>query len=86
MAGPENQKGEKIMKDPQCAICGGVLRNRKITIDRLIEEHLYLFEKVSVRVCDQCHEIWIPGSEAERMEQAIHGKIKPRKKIVVPVY
>ncbi len=74
------------MKDPQCAICGGILHNRKIAIDRLIEGHLYLFEKVRVRACDQCHEIWIPGSEAERMEQAIQGKLKPRKKIVIPVF
>ncbi len=83
---PKNQKGEKTVKDTQCAICGGMLRNRKITIDRLIDGNLYLFEKVRVRVCDQCHEIWIPGTEAERMDQAIQGKLKPRKKIVVPVY
>lgn len=74
------------MKAPLCAICGGRLRPKKITIDRIVEGHLYLFEDTPVKVCDQCGEIWIPGSENDKMEQAIQGKIKPRKKITVPVY
>lgn len=74
------------MKDSLCAICGGKLQTQKITLDRLVEGHLYLFESVIVQVCDQCNEIWIPGSEAERMDQAIQGKIKPHKEISVPVY
>ena len=74
------------MKDSLCAICGGKLRFQKITIDRLVEGHLYLFEEVPVRVCDQCNEIWIPGNSAEKMAQAIQGKIMPRKKIAVPVF
>lgn len=74
------------MKDSLCAICGGKLQTQKITLDRLVEGHLYLFERVTVQVCDQCNEIWIPGSEAERMDQAIQGKIKPCKEISVPVY
>jgi len=74
------------MKDFLCAICGGKLRPQKITMDRFVEGHLYLFENVLVQVCDQCSEIWIPGSEAERMDQAIQGKLRPRKKVAVPVY
>ena len=74
------------MKDSLCAICGGRLYNKKTTIDRLVKGRLYLFENIQVQSCDQCHEIWLPGTEAERMEQAIQGKLKPRKKIEVPVY
>ena len=74
------------MKDSLCAICGGKLHAQKITIDRLVEGHLYLFEKVPVQACEQCGEVWIPGSAAERMDQAIQGKLKPRKQIAVPVY
>ena len=74
------------MKDSLCAICGGKLHRQKTDIDRLVEEHLYLFEQVPVQICDQCGEIWIPGTEAERMDHAIQGKIKPKRRIAVPVY
>ncbi len=74
------------MKDSLCAVCGGKLRKRKTSIDRLVEGHLYLFENVSVPACDQCGEIWIPGSLVERMDQAIQGKLKPKRRIPVPVY
>lgn len=74
------------MKDFLCAQCGGKLQKRKMTFDRLVEGHLYLFEDVFVQGCNQCGEIWIPGSLAERMDQAIQGKIKPKRRIPVPVY
>mgnify|MGYP001567020783 CR=1 FL=1 len=86
MARPKNKKGERNMKNSLCAICGGQLSIKRITIDRMVEDRLYLFEKVPVQICDQCGEVWIPGVEAERMDQAIQGKIKPCKQIVVPVY
>ena len=74
------------MKNSLCAICTGKVRRRKMSIDRLIDGHLYLFEDVFVLVCSQCGEIWIPGSLAERMDQAIQGKLKPKRRIPVPVY
>ena len=74
------------MKDFLCAQCGGRLHRKKATLDRLVEGHLYLFEDVSVQACDQCQEVWIPGSLAERMDQAIQGKLKPKRRIPVPVY
>ena len=74
------------MKNNLCAICGGKLQNKKTTIDRMVEGHMYLFEKVSVQICEKCNEIWIPCREAERMDQAIQGKINPHKKVSVPVY
>ena len=80
MAGSKDQKGEKNMKNHLSAICGGKLRNRKISIDRLVKKKLYLFENVRVRACEQCHEIWIPGDEAERMDKAIRGDIKTLQK------
>ena len=86
MAGSKDQKGETNMKNHLCAICGGRVRNRKISIDRLVKKKLYLFENVRVQACEQCHEISIPGDEAERMDKAIRGDIKPHKTILVPVY
>ena len=74
------------MKDTLCAQCGGRLQKQKMTLDRLVEGHLYLFENVYIQMCRQCGEIWIPGSLAERMDQAIQGKLKPKKRIPVPVY
>lgn len=74
------------MKDSLCAQCGGKLHRRKMSLDRLIGGHLYLFENVYVRACDQCGEIWIPGNLAERMDQAVQGCLKPKKCVTVPVY
>jgi YgiT-type zinc finger domain-containing protein len=74
------------MKDSLCANCGGKLHAQKTTLDRMVEGHFYIFEKVPVQICEQCGEIWIPGREADRMDQAIQGKIKPHRRITVPVY
>lgn len=74
------------MKNSLCAQCGGRLHRQKTSLDRLVEGHLYLFEDVSVQICDQCGEIWIPGSVATWMDQAIQGKFKPKRRIPVPVY
>ncbi len=74
------------MKDYLCAQCGGKLHMQKTSLDRLIKGRLYLFKDVSVQICSQCGEIWIPASLAERMDDAIQGKLKPKKCIPVPVY
>ncbi len=74
------------MKPSLCAICGDRLRSKKVTIDRMVEGRLYLFENTPVQVCDRCGETWIPGRANEKMDKAIKGKIKPRRKISVPVY
>lgn len=74
------------MKKSVCAVCGGNLRAKKITIDRMVEGRLYLFENTPVQVCDRCGETWIPGRANDKMEKDIKGKIKPRRKISVPVY
>ena len=74
------------MKQSSCAVCGGTLHAKKVAIDRLINNRLYLFEHVTVQLCDQCGETWIPGAEAERMERAIQGKLRPKRKVAVPVF
>ncbi len=74
------------MKDSLCAICGGKVVDRNEMIDRIVDGRLYLFENVSVEVCEQCNETWVPAKEAERMDKAIHGKIEPKKQNQVPVY
>ena len=74
------------MKDSSCAVCGGKVHRRKKTLDRLVNGHLYLFEDVFVQVCDQCGETWIPAGTAKRMDEAIHNKLKPKRRIAVPVY
>lgn len=86
MVRSHNQEGKENMKDKLCAICGGKIANRKVTLDRIVENKFYLFEKVSADVCQQCGEIWIPGRTAEWMDEAIQNHIKPKKKIAVPVY
>lgn len=74
------------MKDKVCAICGGEVIKRKTTLDRMINGNLYLFENVEVLACNQCGEIWIPGRIAEKMDQIIQQHLKPKRKILVPVY
>lgn len=74
------------MKVKLCAICGGKITKRKITLDRLINGNLYLFENVEVFGCNQCGEIWIPGRTAEKMDQSIQQHLKPKRKVLVPVY
>lgn len=86
MVRSKNEEGKKNMKDKFCAICGGRVIGKKVTLDRIWENKVYLFENISVSNCSQCGEIWIPGRTAEWMDQAIQTNLKPRKKILVPVY
>ena len=70
----------------RCAVCGGQIRRKRVTLDRLIRGRVYLFEQVPVLACDQCGEIWVQGKTAEWMDQVLQGHAKPTKKVIVPVY
>ncbi|PIV57094.1 hypothetical protein COS16_01900 [Candidatus Desantisbacteria bacterium CG02_land_8_20_14_3_00_49_13] len=75
-----------MIKDGLCAICGGKTREKKVMLDRIWEKKFYLFEETDVLVCQDCGEIWIPGKTAEKMDRIIQEKLKPKKKVLVPVF
>jgi len=75
-----------MIKDELCAICGGKTREKKVMLDRIWEKKFYLFEETDVLVCQDCGEIWIPGKTAEKMDRIIQEKLKPKKKVLVPVF
>jgi len=75
-----------MIKDGLCAVCGGKMREKKVMLDRIWEKKFYLFEETDVLVCQDCGEIWIPGKTAEKMDRIIQEKLKPKKKVLVPVF
>ena len=75
-----------MIKDGFCAVCGGRIQEKKMTLDRIWEDRLYLFEEVNVLVCKECGEIWVPGRIAEKMDRVNQEKLKPKKKVLVPVF
>lgn len=78
----KKQKQEK----EYCPLCEGVLEDQVITHEgRDAEGHLYVFENVPARVCDQCGEVWLPAATVDLLDEAI-AKAKPRKTIKTPVY
>jgi len=74
------------MRDKSCAICGGEVVKKKTTLDRMVNGNLYLFEDIDVLSCNQCGEIWISGKTSEKMDQSIQQHLKPKRKVLVPVY
>ncbi len=78
-------KKQKQEKD-YCPLCSGVLEDQTVTHEgRDAEGHLYAFENVPARVCDQCGEIWLPATTVELLDKAM-TQAKPKKTIATPVF
>ncbi|MBM3237202.1 YgiT-type zinc finger protein [Candidatus Poribacteria bacterium] len=69
----------------ECVECGGVTEPQKMTIDEWWGEELFLFEKVPVRVCRDCGEVYIAADVAKRLETEMQTKSHCYRQVSVPV-
>ena len=62
------------MKYDNCEFCGGLVRERRVTVDLRRKDRLYVFYRVPVGVCTKCGERYYPGPLLERLDElAQHG-------------
>ncbi|MBI1744939.1 type II toxin-antitoxin system MqsA family antitoxin [Candidatus Acetothermia bacterium] len=79
-------KKKHTRQNEYCPLCGGLIEDRTIVHEeRDAQGHLYIFENVPARVCDQCGEVWLPAATIDLLDEVI-AKAKPKKTVETPVY
>ena len=74
------------MKFDSCEICGGAVRQRRVTVDLRRGKRLSVFYRVPIGVCAKCGERYYPGPVLEKLDElAAHGS-NGSKKISVPTF
>ena len=58
---------------------------KKVTVDRRIEEKLFIFENVPAEVCSVCGSRWFSIDTLKDMDQKISEHIKPSSIENIPV-
>ena len=72
------------MRFDTCEICGGKVRERKVTVDLRRKDRLYVFYNVPVGVCTKCGERCYTGQVIEHLDQLAQHGMPGAKKLSVP--
>jgi YgiT-type zinc finger domain-containing protein len=80
-------KGEIIMSDSRCSVCGGRYENRMVTVDLYNPQNqLIVVNNVPAEVCIQCDdELFTPETTRQLLELSKRPPV-PAKTLRVPVY
>ena len=71
-------------KYDDCDFCGGIVREKLITVDLRFAAKLYVFENVPAGVCRKCGERYYRGPVLERLEELASHQELFKDKIQVP--
>ena len=74
------------MKFDACEICGGPVRERRVTVDLRRGERLCVFYRVPVGLCAKCGERYYPGPVLERLDELAEHGMNGSKKLSVPTF
>jgi len=74
------------MKANICAHCGGIMEKKLITVDRRIEDRLFIFEHVPAEICSQCSSRWFSSEVLKDMDRNISESLEPARIEHIPVY
>jgi YgiT-type zinc finger domain-containing protein len=74
------------MKFDACEICGGRVRERRVTVDLRRGERLYIFYRVPIGVCGKCGERYYPGPVLERLDELAEHGMNGTKRLSVPTF
>jgi YgiT-type zinc finger domain-containing protein len=75
----------KPIKYGSCESCGGVVKERRLTVDRRFRGRLYEFENVPVGVCRECGQRIFKGAVLEELEELAADGSRVKKVLRVPV-
>ncbi|HEV8607069.1 MAG TPA: YgiT-type zinc finger protein [Tepidisphaeraceae bacterium] len=79
------QKTNNKAKYGRCENCGGVVVEKRLTVDRRIGGKLHEFEDVPVGVCRDCGQRIYKGPVLEQLERMARSETNVKKTIQVPV-
>jgi YgiT-type zinc finger domain-containing protein len=74
------------MKFDSCEVCGGRVRQKRVTVDLRRANHLYVFYSVPVGVCTKCGERYYPGPVLERLDELAEHGMNGSNKLLVPTF
>lgn len=67
-----------------CEICGGRVREKRVTVDLRRGERLYVLYSVPVGVCGKCGERYYAGPVLERLDALAEHGMDRAKRLSVP--
>ncbi len=74
------------MRFDSCEVCGGPVRERRVTVDLRRGERLYVFYAVPVGVCRKCGERYYSGPVLERLDELAEHGMNGAKRLSVPTF
>ncbi len=74
------------MKYDRCEYCGGVVRERNVTVDLRRGDQLTVFHNVPVGVCTKCGERYYRGPLLESLDELAQHGLNGAKTRRVPVF
>jgi YgiT-type zinc finger domain-containing protein len=74
------------MRFDPCEICGGRVRERRVTVDLRRAERLFVFYHVPIGVCGKCGERYYLGPVLERLDELAKHGVNGAKKLTVPTF
>jgi YgiT-type zinc finger domain-containing protein len=80
----EGKEGRQGMK--RCPLCGGELKERKITHPQEYNGKIIILENLPAEVCLQCGEVLLSPDILERVQELVWSKTAPKRRTSVPVY
>ena len=72
------------MKFDSREICGGPVRNRRVTVDLRRGDRLYVFCNVPIGMCAKCGERYYPGPILKQLDELAEHAMDGRKTLAVP--
>lgn len=73
------------MRFDACEHCGSMVRAKRVTVDLLRGERLFVFRNVPIGVCSKCGERYYPGPVLEQLDDLAHHGLAGAKAIRVPM-
>ena len=70
----------------KCPLCGGKLKNEKITHPQKYKGKIVILENVPAEVCQQCGEVLLRPDVLERMQELVWSEAPPQRTAQIPVY
>jgi YgiT-type zinc finger domain-containing protein len=70
----------------RCEYCDGLIVEKKVNLSRKVKGKYVLIEKVPAGVCAECGTRYFTANVLKTVEEAIRGRRKAKREILVPLY
>ncbi len=70
----------------RCEYCNGVIREKTGELSRRVKGKYIVIENLPTGVCLECGTRYYSANVLKSIEEAIAGRLKPKREVRVPVY